>query len=240
MKFNVEKCRVMHIGINNDNVKYLMNGVEMSVINSETDLGFMISDDLKPSNQCSKVVKTANKLVGFTGRTFEHKWEEVILTLYNSLVRPLLEYCVQFWSPYYRKDIDKLERVQSRVTKMILRLRCKPYEDRLQERNLFSLSKRRMRGDLLEVFKMFKGFVNVDVNNYFTLAQSRITRGNGYKIASKRFSSQEAKYFFFNRVVNAWNSFPASVVESESVATFKNRLDKYLMSKSAIRYFSPA
>ncbi len=68
--------------------------------NTEADLGVMISDDLKPSSQCLKVVKTANKLVGFIDRTFEHKSEKVILTLYNSLVRPLLEYCVPFWSPY--------------------------------------------------------------------------------------------------------------------------------------------
>ncbi len=69
---------------------------------------------------------------------------------------------------------------------------------------------------------MFKGFVNVDVNDHFTLTQSRVTRGNGYKIVSKRFSSQEAK-LFFNRVVNAWNLLPASVLESESVATFKKQ-----------------
>ncbi len=83
-----------------------------------------------------------------------------------------------------------------------------------------------MRGDLVEVFKMFKGFVNVDVNDYFTLDQSRVTRGNGYKVASKRFSSQKPKHSFFNRIVGAWNSLPASVVESESVATFKNGLAK--------------
>ncbi len=88
---------------------------------------------------------------------------------------------------------------------------------------------------------MFKGFVNVDINDYFTLAQSRTTRGNGYQIASKRFLCQVTKhFFFFNRIINAWNSLPASVVESESVATFKNRLDKYMMSNSEIRYFSPA
>ncbi len=97
-----------------------------------------------------------------------------------------------------------------------------------------------MRGDLIEVFKTFKGFVNVDVNDYFTLAQSRITRGNGYMIPSTRLASQETKFFFFNRVVHAWNSLPASVVESESVVSFKNRLDKYLMSNSEIRFFSPA
>ncbi len=108
----------MHIGINNDKVNYLMNRVELSVTTTEKDLGVKISDDLKPSNQCSKVVKTANKL-GCSGRTFEHKSEKVILTLYNSLVCSLFEYCVQFWFPYYRRDIDKLERVQRRVTKMV-------------------------------------------------------------------------------------------------------------------------
>ncbi len=76
MKLNVEKCKVMHIGINNDNVKYLMNGVELSVTNTETDVGVMISDDLKPSNKCWKVVKTANKLVRFIGRTFKLKLEK--------------------------------------------------------------------------------------------------------------------------------------------------------------------
>ncbi len=67
----------MHIGINNDNVEYLMNGVELSVTSTEKDLMVMISDDLKPCNQCSKVVKTVNKLVGFIGRTFEHKTEKL-------------------------------------------------------------------------------------------------------------------------------------------------------------------
>ncbi len=76
MKFNVEKCRVMHNVINNDNVGYLMNGVKVSVTNTEKDLGVMPSDDLKPSNECLKVVKTRNKLVGFIGRPFEHKSEK--------------------------------------------------------------------------------------------------------------------------------------------------------------------
>ncbi len=66
----------MHIGISNENVKYLMNGVELSVTNTEKDLRVMISNDLKPNNQYSKVVKAANKFVGFTGRTLEHKSEK--------------------------------------------------------------------------------------------------------------------------------------------------------------------
>ncbi len=85
----------MHIGIYNA-VEYFMNGVEPSVSNTEKDLGVMISNDLKTSTEFSKVVKAANKLNGFIGRTFEHTTKEIILTLHNLIVRPLLEYCFQF------------------------------------------------------------------------------------------------------------------------------------------------
>ena len=138
-----------------------MNDSELSKVNHEKNLGITISNDLKPGKHCSDI-KKANKLVGFIGRTFEYKSEKVILTLYNALVRPHLEYCIQFWSPYYRKDINKLERIQRRITKMIPRLRNKSYEDRLKQLNLFSLSKHRLRGNLIEVLKIFHGFDNIN------------------------------------------------------------------------------
>ena len=238
MKFNVDKCKVLHIGSNNNRVQYLMNGQQLSAVNKEKDLGIIISSDLKPSQHCSEVAKTANKLVGFIGRAFENKSEKVILKLYNSLVRPHLEYCVQFWSPYYRKDIEKLERVQRKITKMIPRLRNISYEERLKELNLFSLSKRRMRGDLIEVFKIFKGFDNINAEDYLTVDRSNITRRrNSFKIIGKRFSSNEAKHFFFNRVVNVWNSLPSNVVDSITITAFKNRLDKYLDFNPQLRYY---
>ena len=238
MKFNVDKCKVLHIGKRNDHVQYSMNGQQLSAVTKEKDLGVIISNDLKPSQQCSEVVKTANKLVGFIGRVFENKSEKVMLNLYNSLVRPHLEYCVQFWSPYYRKDIEKLEKVQRRITKMIPRLRNKPYEERLKELKLFSLSKRRMRGDLIEVFRIFKGFDNINADDYFQVNRSNRTRSNNsFKIIGKRFSSNEAKHFFFNRVVNVWNSLPSSVVDAETVAVFKNRLDKYLDCNPELKYY---
>ncbi len=86
---------------------------------------------------------------------------------------------------------------------MVPRLRNLPYEETLAELNLFSLSKRGMRGDLIEVFQIFKGFDNINAENYFTINYSNKTRKrNKLKIISKRFSSNEAKHFFFNRVVN--------------------------------------
>jgi len=73
MKFSVDKCKVLHIGGNKDRVQYLMNGQQLSAVNKEKNLGIIISSDLKPSQHCSEVLKTANKVVGFIGRAFEDK-----------------------------------------------------------------------------------------------------------------------------------------------------------------------
>ena len=152
----------------------------------------------------------------------------MFLKLYSALVRPHLEYCVQCWSPYYKNDIEKLEGVQQRVTKLIPRLWNKPYEDRLSELNLFSLTKWRLRSKLNEFFKIIKGIENMDMGKYFTVDTSNITRNNGYKIVGKRFQIIEAKHFFFNRFVNVWNGLPSNVIDCSTTEIFKKRLDVYL------------
>ena len=144
----------------------------------------------------------------------------------QSYVRPHLEYCVKVWSPYFEKDKTKLENVQKRALRMITNLRSKTYEERLAEVNLFSLKKRRLRGDLIEVFKIFKGFSKWE--NHITLANRNYnTRGHSLKIDKQHCRTDIRKHFFTQRVVNDWNSLPEEVVECGTIDTFKNRLDKY-------------
>ena len=107
---------------------------------------------------------------------------------------------------YYGYMVTFTFTIQRRVTKMIPGLRNKFYEERLKELNLFSLSKRRLRGHLIEVFKYFHGFDNINMNGYITTDLTSTTRNNGFKIIGKRFRSNEAKHFYSSRIVNVWNS----------------------------------
>ena len=109
---------------------------------------------LDMSQQCALAAQKANCILGYIKRSKASRLREVILCLCSALVRPHLEYCVQMWNPQYREDIDLLVCIQRRATKMIQDIEHLSYkEDRLRDLRLFSLEKRRLRGDLVAAFQ---------------------------------------------------------------------------------------
>ncbi len=140
---------------------------------------------------------------------------------YISIVRPHLEYAVQFWSPHHAKDIAKLEAVQRRATKMIPSLRNKSYEKRLVRLNIFSLEKRRLRGKLMEYFRILKGFTNADATKLLSIDSLSRTRSNEIKLRSRQIELNCTKIFFTNDVVSEWNKLPPSVVQCTAVNSLK-------------------
>jgi ribonuclease P/MRP protein subunit RPP40 len=150
----------------------------------------------------------------------------VFLKLYKSLVRPKLEYAIQAWRPHLQKDINLLE-VQGRATKLIYSFRNKSYEDRLKALKLTTLEIRRTRGDLIEVFKIFKGFDQVDSRRFFEVVESH-TRGHSMKMFKKGCHLDYRKYFFSNRVINLWSKLPSDILACDSIGKFKARLDNLI------------
>ena len=164
MKLNVDKCKVISFGQENMKPVYFLENKELEICSAERDLGVFISNTLKSDLHIAEQSSKANRMLGYISKVVTHKTSSVILPLYNALVRPHLEYCVQAWGPYLQKDITRLEKVQKRAVNMMQNLRGKSYEDKLKEIKLFSLSKRRIRGDMIETFKLIKGFSNWDSN----------------------------------------------------------------------------
>ena len=164
-------------------------------------------------------------------RTIIDKNKPIMLKLYKSLVRPHLEYCVQLWSPTLRRgnweNIMKLENCQREFTRQINGLGELPYKIRLQELGLTTLVERRVRGDLIETFKIFKGIVNYGQNLFRT---SR----SGYNLLVPTGKLSQHQMDFINaRVIQYWNKLPNTVKDSETVDTFKMRLEAHKMEVAA-------
>ena len=204
--------------------------VTLEVTTEEKDLGVFVTPDMKSSTHTSKVAAKANSVVGRIKRTFSFMDCDMFNALYPSLVRSQMEHAVQAWSPHYRRDIDKLEKVQRRATKIIPAIKDKPYEERLKILGLPLLEHRRIRGDLIEVFKIMHGMENISMSQFFKLAREvnpHDTRGHPFKIQTPTTNSVTRRKFFDIRIIDKWNSLPEPVVCSTSINMFKNRFDAY-------------
>ena len=229
MFFNISKCHVIHFSKKNPQYFYHINGRLLESTSTEKDLGVVISKDLKPKEHIKEIVKKANQTLGMLRRTFVHIDKDIFLLIYKSLVRPLLEYCHTAWSPYLAQDINLLERVQRRATKMVVNMNTLPYEDRLKELKLFSLQHRRQRGDLILVYKMYRGLVDMKIKDFFTEKKYLNNRGHSLKLELPKLPKTDIGHnAFSHRVIIPWNNLPETVINSESVQSFKRNYDKHV------------
>ena len=235
LRFNIEKCKVMHIGgKRNEKAVYEMvtagnnQRSQLQVTEEEKDLGIWMSDTSKSSNHVAHAVSKANQLLGMIRRAFTYMDGSLMKLLFTSVVRPHLEYGNVVWHPYLKKDIELIESVQHRATRMVPGLAKLSYEERLKKLDLPSLVYRRARGDAIEVYKYMHQIYKVDCSQMLPLYESvgMTTRGHSLKLQKRECNSQIRMNFFGMRVVSMWNSLPENVVMASTVNCFKGRFDK--------------
>ena len=178
-------------------------------------------------------VNKAKRILEVIKHSFANIDSDVFQALYKSIVRPHLEYAAVIWSPKFKKDKDALEQVQRRATRLVKGLSHLSYSDRLRSLNLPTLEFRRQRSDIIETFKILKGFDTVNYqrecsccrNSMFKNSLSRTTRSHGQK-QQVQHQLGPRKAFFAARVTRAWNKLSRNTIEAPNVDVFKLRLGK--------------
>ena len=165
--------------------------------------------------------------MGIIRRTYTFLNEETFLLLYKALVSPHLEFACAAWHSYKQKDIEAMENVQRRATRQLASLKNLSYEERLEKLKLPTLSYRRLRGDMIEVYKILGGHYDPSLCDILPASGVTHTRGHAKKLYKFRSRLDTRKYSFTQRVVDQWNSLPEEVVDAPSIYAFKTRLDKH-------------
>ena len=213
----------------------------MEEVEEEKDLGVWTNSAMKPSTQCERAAKSANRVLGMMLRAFHYRTRETLVPLYKTFVRPILEFGAASWCPWTAKDEEKLEVVQKRLIRAISNSRGETYEERVKAAGLITLKERRARGDVIEAFKTLKGFKRVKKEDWFDIRCNEVTRptrGNTVVmdgVETKRIETLYKKAanteirnnFFTVRVARSWNELPEEVKSAKSVNAFKTAYDNW-------------
>ena len=236
MEFNGKKCKVLHFGHDNPRYSYTLGGyapggVVLENVAIEKDIGVMIHESLKPSQQCFKAAAKGNQILGQITKSFHYRDKDTWIPLYKTYVRHHLEFSCQAWSPWLQKDIDVLEKVQMKTVDRVVGLKGKTYQQKLKEVKLLSLCDRRKRGDLIQVWKKLHGksLMNESIHQLASI-NPRFTRRTNkpFNLAKPHGRLDIRRNFYSVRVVDEWNKLPTSIQNAATVDQFKEGYDKFV------------
>jgi len=230
LEFSIPKCKSVNYGLIKHEYQYSMrdsqnNNVDLPSCSEEKDLGIWFENSLKFNKHVQNVVNRTNRLTGMIRRTFKYMDRNLFLTLYKSLIRSIVDFGIVVWYPSTKKNIQLIENIQRRATRIVPQLRGLSYKERLSYLMLPTLLYRRERYDLIQMFKIVNRFDDVDPEKFFSF-NDNTTRGHIFRITKPQTNKTLRLNTFPVRCINSWNNLPEDVVLSDSVLTFKTKLDK--------------
>ena len=238
MKFNKSKCQILRISRKKTKTvaEYYLDGQPLQSVRHVKDLGVTVSNDISWSRHIEEMVAKANRILGLVKRTCKNTHDvRVRKLLFCALVRPVLEYASNLWSPYTIKHKSLVENVQRRATKFILNYpKDLTYADRLMKVNILPLEFRRDISDLCLLFKSRTGAISTDVNNYIYIFEPGYQSINYDKNNYNFLIKHKQDYFrnsFFIRSVELWNTLPSDIKSSSSLGIFKSHLHRLYSTK---------
>ena len=227
LEISHKKCSILQVGYSTKLSRdYYLCGASLSQAQSCKDLGITVDQRLTFTAHINNIVTRAHARASLIRKCFLSRDRDSLTRAFCVYVRPLLEYACSVWSPHHVTEIRKVESVQRRFTKRLPGLGEHDYSSRLAILDLDSLELRRLRQDLLLAYKIIFGLVNVDSSKHFTICRDSVTRGHSYKLVASKCRVDVRKWFFNQRIVNVWNSLPATAECFASLSTFKMFLSR--------------
>ena len=250
MSYNIDKCHSLHMGIRNKKHQYTLPKMSdikktahsisynytfhtLKQVDEEKDLGVTIDSGLKFRKHMSEKISKANSIIYLIKHTFKFLDADMFKLLYKSLVRPHLEYASPVWSPTLKMDIQNLEKVQRRATRLVPSLTTLSYEERLHQLSLPTLHYRQLRSDLILIYKLTHNLSCLDLNTHCTICKhnpsmltpslGHNTRGHNLKFQIQHHQGIRNK-FLTSRCIPTWNSLHNNTVNATTINSFKNHL----------------
>ncbi len=230
LPLNASKCSHISIGELPPSPLSLSDGTEISEVDSTKDLGVTVTSTFKTSIHCQHAANRARRILFLLRRGFAVLTPEIFRPLYLALVRPILEYGQQATSPYLRRNIALMERIQRLATRMVKGMRELPYEERLRRLNIFSLERHRLRKDPIWAYNIFQGRLDLPQAEFFEAPAERDLLGHDFKLRHRSFRLLRRKAAFSVRLSISWNKLPMEMVNAPTLNTFKRLLDLALFS----------
>jgi hypothetical protein len=235
LTLNVSKCQFIRFGlVDRPMLDYTMSGALLKQVVTTNDLGVMFDSKLSFSMHCNNVANKGYMRANMLLKCFHTRDHDMQIKLFNVFVRPILEYNSPIWSPHLTKDINVIEKVQKFFTKNLRGLKNLPYSHRLATLKQPTLQSRRLRADLIYLFKILNGYVDKDLRKLFvqssnvSISEMQL-RGNVFKLVMPKPRTDMLKFFFVYRTAKYWNTLPTVVCDTKSLAVFKSRLTDYLL-----------